>query len=296
MSPTRRRVLRSVGAGLLTGVAGCTTRSADESGSSPEPTPTTEPTATATPVSPPTGTYASMPGGPADYPERPDELTPETVTEYARQFEHARTENSLHEPNIEEHNVESRAIYDTSSAGGHYAIATANGYANYSDGVHADWGQRPGFYFLTPELTVRIEDLADQYFHCTEVFAAEDPAENFAEVCEGGDASYRVYNFRPESRDLTVTVEFLGPDGKQTTNPTPILEREYGLRGAFGLTQGSVTYRRGVYRLTATLGDGTETTYRWELFAEPTYEDPPVSMIIDARGGLQVRRPPFPEL
>lgn len=294
MSPSRRRILQSVG--LLAAGAGCTGRNRTESGTSEEPTATTEPTAAATPTPLPTGTFASMPDGPTDYPDRPDELTRETVTAYAREFEYVRTENALYEPNIEEHNVESQAIYDTASVGGHYAIATASGYANYSDGVHADWGQRPAFYFLAPGLTVRIEDLADQYGHCTDVFAAEDPEKNFAKVCEGGDAAYRVYNFRPDVRDLTVTVEFLGADGKQTANPTPVLEREYGLRGTFGLKQGSVTYRRGVYRLTATLGDGTETTYRWELFSEPTYEDPPVSVIIDARSGLQVRRPPFPEL
>jgi hypothetical protein len=293
MSPSRRHLLQRVGAGLIAGVAGCTARPADDP--SPEPT-ETEPTATPTPVLLPTGTYANKPDGPTDYPERPDQLTRETVVEYAKQFEYARTKNVLHEPNIEESSVESKAIYDTASAGGHYAIATASGYANYSDGVHADWGQLPAFYFLAPELTVRIEDLADQYFHCTDVFAAEDPEKNFAEVCEGGDASYRVYNFRPEFRDLTVTVEFLGEDGDQTADPTPVLEREYGLRGTFGLKQGSVTYRRGVYRLTATLDDGTETAYRWELFSEPTYEDPPVSVIIDARGDLRVRRPPFPEL
>ena len=293
MSPSRRQLLQS-GACLLAGVAGCTARPADE-GTSPEPT-ETEPTTTPTTVPLPTGTYASKPGGPADYPDRPDELTPETVTAYAKQFEYARVKNMLHEPDVEESNAESEAIYDTAAAGGHYAIATASGYANYSDGVHADWGQSPAFYFLAPDLTVRIEDLADQYFHGTDVFAAADPEENFAEVCEGGDASYRVYNFRPDSRDLTVTVEFLGAEGEQTANPTPVLEREYGLRGAFGLKQGSVTYRRGVYRLTARLGDGTETTYRWDLFAEPTYEDPPVSVVIDARGDLQVRRPPFPEL
>ena len=295
MSPKRRRLLQSVGAGLLAAVAGCTSRPAGDE-SSAEPTVTTTSTATPTPVPLPTGTYASKPDGPSDYPDRPDELTRETVVEYAKAFEYARAKNSLHEPNIEESNVESDAVYDTASGGGHYVIAAADGYANYSDGVHADLGRSPTFYFLAPGLTVRIGDGASQYFDCTDVFAAEDPEKNFAEVCEGGDAAYRVYNFCPETRDLTVTVEFLGEDGEQTANPTPVLEREYGLRGAFALQQGSVTYRRGVYRLTARLGNGTETASRWELFSEPTYEDPPVSVIIDTRGDLQVRRPPFPEL
>ena len=105
-----------------------------------------------------------------------------------------------------------------------------------------------------------------------------------------------ISRFRPDARDLTVTVEFLGADGEQTANPTPVLEREYGLRGAFGLQQGSVTYRKGIYRLTATLADGTETTYRWVLQSEPSYDDPPVSVIIDARGDLRIRRPPFPQV
>lgn len=238
-----------------------------------------------------TGTYASQPAGPERYPDRPGELTRDAAVAYVEEFERVRTYNALHEADVEEIHADSRTVYDTAAHGGHHVLASGSGYANYADGVHADWGQSPALYFVGPSLTVRAADYDDHYFHCSEVFAADDPAENFADACEGDDATYRAYNLHPTPHSLSVTVSLLG-DG----SPTTVLERRYDLGTTDGLKQGSVTRRRGTYRLTASLDSGPATSYRWTIRSAPTYEDPPVTVLVTPAGAVTVRRPPFPEV
>jgi hypothetical protein len=287
-SPDRRTVLRASGVALLGGLAGCLeTGALDGSSESPTDSPTLTPRGT--PAA--TGTYADAPSGPESYPDRPDELTRESVVEYVRTYEHARVTNLLHEPDVADLHVECTGVHDTAAHGGHYALAHCTGYANYEDGLHADWGQRPALFFVAPTLTVRIEDLEDHYFHCSEVFAADDSSENFAAVCEGGDAAYEAYNVHPEPQTLSVTVAFLGDGGSET-----VLERTYEMGPAGGLRQGSVTYRKGTYRVTAALADGPEATTGWTLRSEQTYEDQPLTVLVTPHGGLRFHRPPFPEV
>lgn len=238
-----------------------------------------------------TGTYASQPSGPEPYPDRPGEMTRDAAIAYVAEFERVRTYNALHEADVEELSVDSRTAYDTAAHGGHHVLAAGSGYANYADGAHADWGQVPALYFVGPDLTVRVADYEDRYFHCSEVFAADDPAENFADECEGTHAEYRAYNLHAEPHDLSVTVSLV--DDEQTQQ---VLEREYELGTTEGVQQGSVTRRRGTYRLTASLESGPTTTFRWELSSAPTYRDPPVTVLVTPAGGVTVRRPPFPEL
>lgn len=279
----RRRVLAAAG-GLLTLLAGCT---GGPAGGRSTATPSATPTRTPTPTVTATGTYGDLPDGPRAYPDRPADLTTETVREYVHDVEHARTHNVLYEPDMADSSVQCQTVYDAAAHGGHYALATCTGYANYPE-AHADWGQTPALYFVAPDLTVRVADYDDRYFHCTDVFAAEDPSENFAAVCEGGDAAYRVYNMHTEPHDVSVTVEFRGEDADET-----VLEREHALAPTAGVEQGSVTYRRGVYLVTATLDTGVEATYRWDLQSPSLTETPHVTVLVTPAGGLDVRRVPY---
>lgn len=269
---------------MLAGCAGgsLTSRSAT-------PTATRVPTSTPIPTPTATGTHGDLPAGPRSYPDRPADLSPETVREYVHDVEHARTYNVLYEPDMTDSSLDCRTVYERESDGGHYALASCTGYANYPN-VHADWGQTPALYFVSDDLTVRVGDYDSQHFHCTDVFASEDPSENFAEVCGGGDAAYRVYNVHPEPHTVRVRVEFLASDAET------VLERQYTLAPATGVEQGSVTYRKGVYRVTASLDDGPEATYRWELETAQTREDSPVTVLVTPAAELTIRRVPFPEL
>lgn len=305
MSPSRRQVLRNAGVALFGAVAGCSSRGSDTdsppSTLTESATPSESETPTDTPVQTPsaTGTYVQGLSGPADYPDRPDDLTRYAATEYVQAVEHARVENELR--NYGDHKVEDlelrcRSVYDTHAQGGHYVLASCYGHADYEDGTHVDWEHSPGFYFVAPKLTIGSGQPTPEHRDCETVFAAEDDAENFATPCEESAASFRVYGFHPEPHDLTVTVEFLGADGTPTASPQIAFEREYALAPASGIRQNGVTYRQGEYLLTATLDTGVEATYRWSLSSAPGPDTPPVSVLVTPTAGLRIRRPPFPEI
>lgn len=282
----RRRFVSSVG-GLVCLLAGCTSAPPGES-STPTRTPTPIPTPTHT------GTYGDFVEGPTSYPDRPSDLSESTARSYVHDAEHARTHNRLYEPDASEISVDCKTKYDTEAHGGHYVLASCSGYANYPE-AHADWGQVPALYFVSSDLTVRAGDYDSQHFHCTDVFASSDPDENFAEVCEGGDAAYRAYNLHPEPHTVSVTVEFSGGGGAAETNET-VLEREYTLAPAAGVEQGSVTYREGIYLLRVTLDTGAEAMFHWDLRGESPADGPPVTVLVTPAGGLDIRTVPFHEV
>lgn len=238
-----------------------------------------------------TGTYADQPDGPESYPVRLDEPTRDAATEYVEEFERVRTANALHRDDVEDLHASSRSVYDTAAFGGHLLLASGSGYANYADGTHADWGQAPALFFVGSDLTVRVADYDHRYFHCSEVYAADDPAENVADECEGTHGEYRAYNLHHERHGLSVTVTFLGEDGERN-----VLEREYDLGVLDGVKQSSVTRRRGTYRVTASLDDGATATYEWELQSAPTFGIAPVTVLVTPAGGVAVRRLPFQEI
>ncbi|MFC6726110.1 hypothetical protein ACFQE1_17410, partial [Halobium palmae] len=238
-----------------------------------------------------TGTYAERPDGPASYPARPTNVTAESARGYAERFEEARVTNVLYEPDVENSRVDCRAVHDTDGNGGQYVLATCTGSARYADGRYAEHGQSPALYYVGPGLTVRVEELADRSSDCEAVFASSDPTENFAEPCEGRSASYCAYNLGPERHTLSVTVERRSASGAE-----PVLERTYELvppnSSSYldpGVRQGSVTYRRGTYRLTATLENEATATYRWKLRSG---SDSPVAIVVSPTNTVAVRRLP----
>lgn len=289
---TRRTVLLGVGTALLSSTAGCLAADGDDAPTeSPDPS-TTPPTTSPTPTPPPAGTYADTPDGPEPYPSPlEDDVTPQAATAFAKAFEHARTTNVLHQPDVEDMSVDCRTLHDTSGPSGQYVLATCTGYANYADDVHADWGQHPAFYYVAPGVTIRAGSYDSHYFDCEDVYASSDPTENFAERCSGDDASYRAYNLSPEPHTLSVTVEFLTDSGSE-----PVLERTYELGSTAGIRQESVTYRRGTYRLTATLETEATATFQWEIQSKPEWDDPPVTILVTPTSGVEIRRVPFPEV
>jgi hypothetical protein len=122
------------------------------------------------------------------------------------------------------------------------------------------------------------------------VFASDDPSENFAAVCEGGDAAFRAYNLHPDAHTVSVAVDYLGEDAT-----TGVLQDEYFLGTTDAIKQGSVTYRKGTYRVTASLETGARASADWTLEREPTWEDPPLCVLVEPTGGLTIRHVPFHE-
>lgn len=293
-STTSRRRLLAAAAGttLTTATAGCLN---DALGTTPnETTDPTDGTGTARKTArevTASGTYADAPDGPKSYPDRPTDASKAPSVAFAEAFESARAYNSLHEPDAETVSTSASTHHHRAMHDGHYVLATASGYANYADGVHADWGQSPALYYVSPDLVVRTGRLEDYYSDCEDVFASDDPSENFAAICEGGDAAFRAYNMHPDGHTLSVTVDYLGEDGDER-----ILEDEYFLGTNDAVEQGSVTYRKGTYRVTAALESGGRATHDWTLRTEPTYADPPLCVVVEPTSALTIRRIPFDEV
>ncbi|WP_276221782.1 hypothetical protein [Haloarcula halophila] len=281
---TRRRYLQAGAVGAALSLAGC--RSATDGGGRTSRS-TTDRSPTPVPTPDGTGTYAPTPTGPKSYPDRPAEPTREAAVEFARTFERTRAYNRLHADNVEEISAQGTARHDRPAHGGHYVLATSTGYANYADDVHADWGQLPALYFVSPGLVVRAGDYRDRYFDCSDVFASEDSAENFATPCDGRWASYRVHNLHTEAHEISVTVEY-GTDSDSTT----VLEREYAVEPTGGIQQESVTYRRGTYRVRVETADGSVTDTDWRLGGPPD-PDRPLTVLVTPVGDLRIRRVPF---
>jgi hypothetical protein len=292
-STTRRRLLAAAAgtafagatAGCLGDTLGTDSTTADGGDDPTDATTTTQRTTREVTAS---GTYADAPDGPNTYPDRPTEASRVPCERFVEDFESVRTYNALHESNVEELSVSATTHHDRAAHDGQYVLATASGYANYADGVHADWGQAPALYYVSPDLVVRTGRLQDYYSNCEDVFASDDPSENFAAVCEGGDAAFRAYNMHPDAHTLSVTVHYRGDGGDER-----ILEDEYFLGTTDAFEQGSVTYRKGTYRVTASLEGGPQATSDWELQREPTWEDPPLCILIEPTGGLVIRPVPF---
>jgi hypothetical protein len=279
---TRRRLLRAGAVGTALSLAGCrlvtdggTSRSTTDRSPTPGPTPDG------------TGTYASTPAGPKSYPDRPAEATSEAAVEFARTFERTRAYNQLHAEDTEDISTRGAARHDRPAHGGHYVLAASTGYANYTDDIHADWGQLPVLYFVSPGLVVRAGDYRDRYVDCSEVFASEDSAKNFATPCDGQWASYRVHNLHTEAHEISVTVAYgTGEDS------TPVLDREYAVEPTGGVQQESVTYRRGTYRVRAETGGEVTASAEWRLTG-PADQDRPLTVLVTPVGDLRIRRVPF---
>lgn len=285
-SPLPRRPVLRWAAVALAGGGGCT-GPVGTTDRSDAPPPTAPPTSTP----PDARTYADVPAGPEQYPERPADPTPDAVRSYARSFEHAAAYNTLYEADAETVSVDCEAVHDGAADGGHYALATCTGFASYADGVHADWGQVPALYYVAGDLTVRVERLRDRHRSFEDVFAAENPAANVEQPGEGRSAGFRVYNLDTESHAVSVSVSFRGGP-----SPRPVFASEYHIDPAAGVLQGSVTYRRGEYRIEARVAGGGRTTARWTVEAGPGYGEQWTSVVVAPTGRVSVRRPAFGEL
>ena len=180
MPPSRRRVLQLGVTALAGSVAGCTsgllTGESDSDEERTSGTTTTEPpnaTSNSTTTEPTThalGVETSLPegsvefpDGPKSRPERPGDLTAETVREYVKTFEYRWVFNKLYHGESTEVHEECGVDSVTEYGEGFRVVVWCSAYANYeSDGstVHADYFTQYATYFVGPDNTVRQEGKA----------------------------------------------------------------------------------------------------------------------------------------
>lgn len=289
--PSRRSLLRGASIALATGSAGCFAGHGPV-GAGTTASPTVAPPS-ATPPEP--GTYADVPSGPEPYPERPADPTPKAVRSYVRSFEHAAVYNAIHEEtdygDVTEVSLNCEAVHDVAADGGHYALASCVGFANYETGVHADWGPRPALYYVGGDLTVRAGHPDRRDRPPGVAFAADDPSGNVVQPDEGQSAGFRVYNLDTRAHAVSVSVAYRGG-----LWPEEVFAAEYRLGAASGVRQAGVTYRRGEYRLRVRVDGSSATTARWTVDGGDGYGDQWTAVLVAPTGAVSVRRPAFGEL
>lgn len=114
-------------------------------------------------ATPPSGEIVTLPDGPKDEPDRPEELTHSSVRDYVKDFEYRYAYNSLW---INKHTnvvLDCRIDNLTERAWGYEAVVTCTGYSNTevpenstaTPGPHADWFTQSYRYLVTTDATYR---------------------------------------------------------------------------------------------------------------------------------------------
>lgn len=176
--PSRRRALRLGAVALAGSVAGCASGMLREESESDGSGETEEGTTGTTPIDEPTtqsvevatslpaggvefpAEAAEFPDGPKSPPERPAELTAESVREYVQTFEYRYVYNSLHYDETSEVTetcgVDSVTEYGEGFRVVVWCTASSNTERNGTT-IHADYFTQYATYFVGPDTTVRYE-------------------------------------------------------------------------------------------------------------------------------------------
>lgn len=164
---SRRAVLRAGSGALLAAFAGCLgaggSRSPDGTGSRTD----RSPTGTGTPgwQTPLPDRRVSLPDGPKDPPDHPDELTAETVRTYVRTYERRYAYNSLWYGETSAVNLDCEVRSVAAVGTGYEAVVACTGYSNTGGSapnatatgtvLHADWGTQVFRYLVDEDAAVR---------------------------------------------------------------------------------------------------------------------------------------------
>ncbi|WP_135825778.1 hypothetical protein [Halorussus ruber] len=166
LSRSRRRLLRAGTLALAGSLAGCVSGAldAEESADETEDS-TTESEATRTPgedSSVPEGSKnkasAEFPEGPKSRPERPADLTAESVREYVWAFERRWVYNLLYRDGSTDVHRECGVDSVEAYGEGFQVVVWCSAWANSGEGettVHADYFTQYATYFVGPDSTVR---------------------------------------------------------------------------------------------------------------------------------------------
>lgn len=168
MPPSRRRALRLGAVALAGSVAGCVSGAlkAEESGGTTESADETTELADE-PTTRPTGADRSLPegsvefpDGPTSPPERPADLTAESVRTYVQTYERRFVYNDLYRDDATEINAECGVDSVTRYGDGFRVVVWCSAYANYdrdATTLHVDYFTQYATYFVGPTGTVRRE-------------------------------------------------------------------------------------------------------------------------------------------
>lgn len=225
---------------------------------------------------------------PLERPEKPGNLTNESVAEFVKRTEYVRTYNR-HREGMTEIGVDCEANVTERTDRGFYAVTACGGWAS-NEGVVADFGSAPILYFVNETETVRVGRPESRHRTVNETYASDDPAENVNPPNQSA-AGLRVYNLADRTHDLSVTVTYLNE-----SNPERALSTVYELEPASGVEQADVTVRRGTYRIEASLENGETVTFRWTVDGSRGYSWAETAIFVTPTGELLVVELPIFDL
>ncbi|EMA66858.1 hypothetical protein C461_10116 [Halorubrum aidingense JCM 13560] len=210
-----------------------------------------------------------------DPPERPSDLTAESVAAYAAAREEVRTHNRHAESGAVEVAVDAVATFDHAAEPDHYATAQYAGTVYYEDGdgtrsvgeLHSD----PVPYLVTPDRTLR--------FGVTRRAVETDERRRDGEETTDPPLGVRLLNVTEESREVTVTV------ARRESGAETLVEDAITVEPESAVEIRAITAVRGGYRVTARMVDnGVTSEGRIEVGLPSADRGPNVDVVIDDDG------------
>lgn len=243
-----------------------------------------------------------------DLPERPAELTPESVADYVADYEEVRTHNRHVANGAVEVTVSTVATFDHASGDRHYATAQHAGTVYHRDGEDRSVGELysdPTPYLVTPDRTLPI-DMRRESVDVDEVDRPDDETTS-------PPLGVRLINAADESRELEVAVErrtTVDDDGDESTGGSEngrgddadgagtdvetdlesgsddtVVRSTVGVESATAVELLGITDVRGGYRITARMEDnGVTGEGRIEVGLPSADRGPNVDVVVDDLG------------
>lgn len=234
---------------------------------------------------------------PRDLPDRPDELTPETVAEYVAEYEEVRAHNRQAESGAVDVSVTAVATFDHADVDDHYATAQHAATVSHRDDsgnrsvseLHGD----PTPYLVTPARTLRMD-----------VRRRRVDAENREypdDATTDRPLGVRVCNVTEDPRELTMDVvrreasaeenDLSAESGGRDTEP--VAKTQVTVEPESALELRGITDVRGSYRVRARMAEnGVTSEGRIEAGIPNVDRGPNVDVVVDDDDGISTRHLP----
>jgi hypothetical protein len=222
-----------------------------------------------------------------DPPERPAELTAESVAAYVAAREEVRTHNHHAERGAVEVTVDAVATFDHAAESEHYATAQYAGTVSHEDGdgtrsvgeLYSD----PVPYMVTPDRTLR--------FDVTRRDVGAGEQRDDGEETTDPPLGVRLLNVTDESREIAVTV------ARRESGDETLVEDAVIVGPESAVELRAITVVRGGYRVTARMADnGVTSEGRIEVGLPSADRGPNVDVVIDDDGISTWHLPSFEKI
>lgn len=225
-----------------------------------------------------------------DLPDRPDELTPETVAEYVAEYEEVRAHNAHVESGAVDVSVTAVATFDHAAVDDHYATAQHAGTVSHEDGSGGrsvgELAGDPTPYLVTPARTLRMDVTRRRV-------DAED-REYPDEATTTPPLGVRVCNVTDEPRELAMSVvrREVAPDDEGDLSAESgggetdaVVETPVVVEPTSALELRGITAVRGGYRVRASMAEnGVTSEGRIEVGLPSADRGPNVDVVVDGDG------------